>query len=428
MSIVKQRLDFSLDKVTLEILDLPYYYFYRTGELYNQGLYRSTKIYKVEPGHIYEISPIAYYFDFWKDGVFVSYAAAGGYTHVVIPDNVNEVAISYNLTDDLSNGVTIKDVTDSFEVKSVCCFGDSITQGTSGLPDAYPTFLKTMLGAGYDVKNYGISSNTMGDICARVGGTPLVLKSNLAFAENVTVKNYTRQESQQVFENVYMQRFSDIFHKPDNGHADFNPCMIDGHAVNINRSDTTPNIELLDSSGGVTIHAGCPVYMNTQKDASKGLVIIMAGTNGIYTDADDYLEYYKRCANFIGHGNYLMLSQFDVYPSAANYESYKSSNLAKLSDLMANESALVAEFGTKAVNMRKELVDNGLRYAIEGGKLEEGDITANDTDAISNGIVPPSLLNSTDFLHPNPAGYYAIAKIVYKAINCLFPVVYVKKN
>ena len=84
-------------------------------------------------------------------------------------------------------------------------------------------------------------------------------------------------------------------------------------------------------------------------------------------------------------------------------------------------------FGNKFVNMREELVNHGLEYAIDGGYLTlDALLSPNNIDAISLGYVPfgdDYTESVSDYhngllydVHPNDAGNYAIAKIVYKAL------------
>ena len=68
------------------------------------------------------------------------------------------------------------------------------------------------------------------------------------------------------------------------------------------------------------------------------------------------------------------------------------------------ENKMQLEFGEKYLNMRKYLVQYGLRDA---GLTA----TSNDTTQISQGMVPESL--RADDIHFNELGYASIAKAIY---------------
>ena len=159
----------------------------------------------------------------------------------------------------------------------------------------------------------------------------------------------------------------------------------------------------------------------------------MAGTNGTYTDAEDYVKQLEIAAKTISGSKYLILSQFDVHWTDDNtYQTYKTAQLAGLDRLKALENLCLERFGNKFVNMREQLVNNGLRYAIQGGYLDSSALTEpNNIDAIENGIIPfgadKTSSSSTDYhkgllynVHPNDAGNYAMAMIVYKALKQLY--------
>ncbi|ULH15538.1 hypothetical protein MF271_16760 [Deinococcus sp. KNUC1210] len=65
----------------------------------------------------------------------------------------------------------------SVRPKSITCWGDSLTFGLNALADpgpdnSYPAQLATLLGTGYTVTNFGISTQKSDQIIARQGGVP----------------------------------------------------------------------------------------------------------------------------------------------------------------------------------------------------------------------------------------------------------------
>ena len=169
------------------------------------------------------------------------------------------------------------------------------------------------------------------------------------------------------------------------------------------------------------------------KVIQNNIVVIMAGTNGTYTDINDYVKQLEIAVRTIAGGKYLILSQFDKHFTDDNtYKTYKTAQLEYLETLKDLENLCLETFGNKFVNMREQLVNNGLRYAIQGGYLDNSALTEpNNIDAIQNGIVPfgadKTSTSNTDYhkgllynVHPNDAGNYAMAMIVYKALKQLY--------
>lgn len=78
------------------------------------------------------------------------------------------------------------------------------------------------------------------------------------------------------------------------------------------------------------------------------------------------------------------------------------------------ENTLSKAFGGSFLNVRKQLVDNGIRVALDNGYLVGEYPTAQDTQDIQNGIIPTSL--RADAVHLNVAGYKTFARICYENI------------
>lgn len=313
----------------------------------------------------------------------------------------------------------------------VNCFGDSITQSVraSSAENRYPNLLQVLLGNKYTVNNFGVSGAMTTNIAARMGGIAALLSNDITFEPDVVKKTWVNPTESSLFKSTYLLDTPyDMNLINPAGYPDFNPCYIDGKlcmmTVTESGGDATLDLQLLDpNSEGTILHQDSPVYFHGTKDAQNGINIIMMGTNGSYqgsTNAEkaiDYTAQYKKCAEFIGSGKYLMLSQFNFHVSGATYEQYKASQNTAL--LMEIEKRMRYEFGQKFVNMRQELINHGLRYAIDGGYLTEDALTdANNLECISLGIVPPSLLYS-DFVHPCDAGNYAMAYIVFMATKSI---------
>ena len=296
---------------------------------------------------------------------------------------------------------------------------------------------------GVNVVNAGVSGAPIANIAGRMGGIPIVLGADVNFPAGTITQTIQKADEATYLVSSYLNRRSYLINP--SGAPQLNPCYIDGHEVELRMyrpdqqdySHDYMTITLKDVTAGdnaqVTLHSGSQFRMLGGKEAQNGVVIIMMGTNGTYTNVADYVEQCKRCAKAVASGKYLILSQFDVHFSYdGTYATYASAMAEKLSGIQAIEDACLQEFGTKFVNMRQQLVNNGLRYAVEGGYLtDEAFSKSNNIDALSHGYCPfgddrdpadPKSNYHNGLLydvHPNNAGNYAIARIVYEAMTAL---------
>ena len=324
-------------------------------------------------------------------------------------------------------------------VSQVYCFGDSITQSVnaSNNDNTYPKLLNNLIGDKYNVNNCGVSGATMANVLGRMGGIPIFLNKDFVFNNGVnSVSTTNNDDFRSAYPSVDEARTPNIVNSA--GYPFLSPCLIDGYMCNITLQGsggiTTMTIELQDKDTDiVTLHKGAVLMPYGGKVCQDNIVIIMAGTNGTYTDAEDYVKQLEIAAKTISGSKYLILSQFDVHWTDDNtYQTYKTAQLAGLDRLKALENLCLERFGNKFVNMREQLVNNGLRYAIQGGYLDSSALTEpNNIDAIENGIIPfgadKTSSSSTDYhkgllynVHPNDAGNYAMAMIVYKALKQLY--------
>lgn len=320
------------------------------------------------------------------------------------------------------------------------CFGDSITESVEASEDSkrYPSILQTLVGKDYLVKNHGVAGASTLNIAARQGGIPIHLVNDLTFGSGVTSINPIESDFASNYPSIDSEWSAAIVNP--SGFPDFNPAYIDGHKCNVfvTRSGSTNimSLTLLDvdseHTDPITLHAGSIVRFNGCNDSNNGITIIMMGTNGGWNWTGSVLAaQYRACANNVANNKYLILSYFDMtYENDGTYETYASVMAQNIDKIKEAEVALANEFGSRFVNMREQLVNNGLRYAIEGGYLTSAALSSeNNVDAISKGYVPfgddytVQGHSKTDYhnglltdAHPNDAGDYAMARIVYEAL------------
>ena len=336
----------------------------------------------------------------------------------------------------VSDIITLKD-----EVKKlteIYCFGDSITQSVSAsdINNTYPALLEKMLDSEYIVYNCGVSGATMANILGRMGGIPIFLKRDFVFSNSVSsISTQDNSDFGSAYPNVNEARTPNIINSA--GYPFISPSLIDGYMCDIEikkESTTTMTIKLKDKDKDeVILHKGSVIMTYGGKCCQDSIVIIMAGTNGSYDNEEDYVRQLEIATRTISGGKYLILSQFNVHYNDDNtYSTYKDAQLSSLSRLQNLENRCLETFGNKFVNMREQLVNNGLKYAIEGGFLTSSALVEeNNIDAITNKIVPyganKTSTSVSDYhngllynVHPNDAGNYAISKIVYKALKQLY--------
>ena len=231
----------------------------------------------------------------------------------------------------------------------------------------------------------------MANISGRQGGIPIFLNSDIIF--NSGNVEYSTSDNA-IFKSAYPS-----FSNPRNsglinsqGFSNLNPCYIDGHECEIIIDSTGIHITITDiditHENTVILHKESLVQPHSINDSNNGVVIIMMGTNGTWTSADDYVAQYKKCISNIASGKYIFISQFDVhFTNDGTYETYAAAQANKISSLKEIEEKMFDEFGNRFLNMREELVNNGIRYAIEGGYFASTALdSVNNIDAMEKGM------------------------------------------
>lgn len=78
------------------------------------------------------------------------------------------------------------------------------------------------------------------------------------------------------------------------------------------------------------------------------------------------------------------------------------------------ENDLELEFGSCFINVRKEMINNGIQIAKIIGLLDSNYPTEDDLEDIGNNKIPRSL--RSDNVHFNEIGYKVLAHIIYNKI------------
>lgn len=310
------------------------------------------------------------------------------------------------------------------EKKTIVCWGDSLTapqcdnsikssfKHLLGMDYSYPSVLERLVGDNYKVINCGVGGETTLTIMARQGSAPMLL------AHDVTIFGKGHEDIPQVVGTQDIPAFvsswgdgrqivTPLLQNPNS--AQLNPVTIAGrsyelkaesqfwmegsinhHIVNQNNTYIVP-IEPSDTS--YVLSEGTSVVSNAASTLrDKDVNVFFVGQNGGFTDVADLICQIKTMIAY-GRAKQNIVISFHrpnkVIPSPK-----------RMSEM---EDSLQTAFGTQYINLRKHMIENGLREADIIGTRE-------DYDSIAKGEVPPTLM--VDGTHFTPEAYAIIAKLV----------------
>jgi len=286
----------------------------------------------------------------------------------------------------------------------VCCWGDSLTYGSgvSASSNTYPNKLlallrnngNTQFPASYGVLNNGNAGGGVETIAAYQGGIVLNVKPTTIPAEgSVQIELETF-----LGDNVIMMRragnyiTSQILFDYKNTGEKMNHCYIAGVKGDLLR-DANGNYVFtrLESGEAVTIDRPVPLitYGAAELNLPSDIAVIWAGTNDIRMDIDEIISFIQLMIDKLGNDKYIIVGL-----TAKNYHS----------DIESKNRKLGLAFGKHFLDVRSYILNYGLQD-------ESITATAEDTQAISQGMMPPSLMH--DATHFNDYGYDVIANQVY---------------
>ena len=300
--------------------------------------------------------------------------------------NTHDYYVNRAATAEKANNATYAEIAKSIESpsKTIACFGDSLTNGVPVHPSkSYPSKLQTLVGNKYQVINYGIGGETAQSILGRQGAYPAVV-SPFTIPAGTTPVDVTLKSIVDGSNIRWTQIVID---------AMVNPVTINGIKGTIKETTDDRGVyhyTFTRSEAGdeVVIDRESLVKTTPSEKDSDSIQIIWIGQNGIWSNEDELVSMYRAAIRHMKTDRYILIG----------LTSESESSRATL------EKKMQLEFGEKYLNMRKYLVQYGLRDA---GLTA----TSNDTTQISQGMVPESL--RADDIHFNELGYASIAKAVY---------------
>ena len=280
--------------------------------------------------------------------------------------------------------------------ENVACIGDSLTYGYGASPGStdYPTVLAKLCGK--SVYNLGVSGESTDEILARQGGYPAKVNPFIIPADASAVE-ITFNDTVNVGSNV-----TPLLRKSSGDIV--NPVIIDGIEGSISLSDS--KYWFSRAEAGAEHEVKRPQYVVTKemREHKDDIQIIFVGTNGGWMiTADDAETRIKKLTSQIDMMiDYNTSKKYIVVGLHYFYSWVLYNGLTK--EML--ENAMKLKYGNHYINLRK--------YMIEYGLADAGITpTEVDTEAISNGEVPPSLLYS-DGIHGNAYFYKILANLVNK--------------
>ena len=278
--------------------------------------------------------------------------------------------------------------------ETVNCWGDSLTRGV-GVGDSYskafPYVLYGLLD-GREVINCGVGGENTINIASRQGGLPNIVKPFTipANASKVEVK----------LTNIYggstgilLQGGSAL--DPTTGKyvmtTQINPCSINGVEGTLTYENGKYYFSRSENGESVIVSRPTPLITYAMKSMRDNINIIWIGTNGGFTTSAELIECIEAMIDYMSPINkkYIVIGIHHLVSTVTEMFETIEKNMAM-------------HFGRHYINERKYMIEYGLSDA---GITP----TSEDTTAISQGKIPPSLLY--DDVHYNDKGYNIIATL-----------------
>ncbi len=278
---------------------------------------------------------------------------------------------------------------------SVSCWGDSLTRGV-GVGDsyskAYPYVLYELL-ADRKVINCGVGGENTISIASRQGGLPNIVKPFTIPTDTSKVEikltNIYGNSS-----GILLQGGSAL--DPETGKyvmtAQINPCTIQNIEGTLTYDNGKYYFSRSENGEAVIVSRPTPLITYAMNSMRDNINIIWIGTNGGYTTSTELIETIRAMIEYMNPINkkYIVIGIHHLVSSVT--ETFGTI-----------EKSMTLAFGRHYINER----DYILKYGLSDAGITP---TEEDTSAISQGEIPPSLLDDT--VHYNAKGYNIIANLV----------------
>ena len=277
----------------------------------------------------------------------------------------------------------------------VSCWGDSLTLGVgvgSSYSKAFPYVLYGLLD-GRKVINCGVGGENTINIASRQGSLPNIVKPFTIPADT----NKVEIELTNIYGDsagILLQGGSAL--DPITGKyvmtAQINPCSINGVEGTLTYENGKYYFSRSENGESVIVSRPTPLITYAMKSMRDNINIIWIGTNGGFTTSTELIECIEAMIDYISPINkkYIVIGIHHLVSTVTETFEMLEKNMAM-------------HFGRHYINQRKYMIEYGLSDAGITPTVE-------DTTAISQGKIPPSLLY--DGVHYNDKGYNIIANLV----------------
>ena len=283
--------------------------------------------------------------------------------------------------------------------ESVNCWGNSLTRGVGAgdsYSKAYPYVLYQLLD-GRKVINCGVGGENAVSIVSRQGGLPNIVKpftipANTDKVEIELTNIYGDSAGILLQGGSALDPITNQYVMT----SQINPCTIKGIEGTLTYEKGKYYFSRSENGETVIVSHSVPLFTHAMNTMRDNINIIWLGTNGGFTTSDELILYIEAMINYMRPINkkYIVLGLHHLVSTVT--ETFETI-----------EKNMALHFGRHYINQRKYMLEYG---------LSDAGITPTDEDskAISQGKIPPSLLSAGDEVHYNDKGYNIIANLVSK--------------
>lgn len=278
--------------------------------------------------------------------------------------------------------------------ETVNCWGDSLTLGVgvgSSYSKAFPYVLYGLLD-GRKVINCGVGGENTINIASRQGGLPNIVKPFTIPADT----NKVEIELTNIYGDsagILLQGGSALDPITDKYvmTAQINPCSINGVEGTLTYENGKYYFSRSENGESVIVSRPTTLITYAMKSMRDNINIIWLGTNGGFSTSSELIEYIDAMIDYMTPINKKYIV-FGIH--------HLVSTVTETFEMI--EKNMTLHFGRHYINQRKYMLEYGLSDAGITPTVE-------DTTAISQGKIPPSLLY--DDVHYNDKGYNIIATL-----------------
>lgn len=321
-------------------------------------------------------------------------------TEIEIPSNGVELYLNEFLTKTyplVVNKIMIINISKINGKEIVSCWGDSLTRGVgvgSSYSETFPYVLYGLLD-GREVINCGVGGENTVNIASRQGGLPNIVKPFTIPADT----NKLEIELTNIYGDsagILLQGGSAL--DPITGKyvmtAQINPCSINGVEGTLTYENGKYYFSRSEKGESVIVSRPTTLITYAMKSMRDNINIIWLGTNGGFSTSSELIEYIDAMIDYMTPINKKYIV-FGIH--------HLVSTVTETFEMI--EKNMTLHFGRHYINQRKYMLEYGLSDAGITPTVE-------DTTAISQGKIPPSLLY--DDVHYNDKGYNIIATLAYE--------------